>query len=113
MQVWELNDEEGRTFAIEVPSIAGRRRVVRLVEQVEGVRVLRAPRIFSWLREEVFCEFELDGEPYEISEPFGDNSRYLIGKPESGWHPSFHRVVAVFRDSSLWFGKARNARIAV
>ena len=64
MKVWEHKDQDGRTCAIEVPSIKSRNRVTQIVEQVAGVRVIRRPKLFSWFREDCFCEFELDGESY-------------------------------------------------
>ena len=41
--------------------------------------MVRRPRLLSWRREEVFCEFLLGGARFEIWEPYGDNSRYWIG----------------------------------
>jgi len=46
--------------------------------------MLRVPRLFSWLRESEFCEFEFEGVSFAAEEPFGDNSRYLIGRKPSG-----------------------------
>lgn len=104
MQVWEHKDDEGRTCAIEVPSLAGRRRVARVVSRIPGAVIVRRPALLSWFDEDSFCEFELDGQRFDIHEPFGDNSRYWIGKDEFGWHPSFYRVVTAFQHSGLWFG---------
>lgn len=107
MKVWEHKDEQGRTYLISVPSLAGRRRVAFVASQVPGVRIVRRPKaLLSWFREEVFCEFDLDGTRYLIDEPFGDNSRYDIGRDGPfEWHPSFHRVVETFRTYRLWFGR--------
>src|SRR5512134_2166464 len=113
MRVWEHQDHEGRTCAIEVPSLTGRRRVTRLASRVPGVTLIRSPKALSWVREESFCEFDLDGERYSIEEPYGDNSRYWIGRAQFGWHPSFCRIVAAFRESGLWFGRARLGVIAL
>lgn len=96
MKVWEHKDQNGRTCAIEVPSLTSRSRTTRIVGQVAGVRVTRRPKLFSWFREDCFCELELNGEPYHILEPFGDNSRYKIGRPQFSWHPDFHRIVTAF-----------------
>ena len=53
--------------------------MVRAVSQIPGVKILRRPRFFSWVREDSFCDFVLDGVGYEVEEPFGDNSRFWIG----------------------------------
>ncbi len=34
------------------------------------------PRRFSWMGEDEFCEFELEGQTFVVYEPFGDSSRY-------------------------------------
>jgi len=99
MRVWKHEDREGRVCAIEVPSAAGRGRVTRVVGDLAGVTILRRPRSFSWLREDPFCEFELEGETFEIHEPFGDNSRYWVGKPTFGWTSAFDRVVRAFEQA--------------
>jgi len=111
MKVWEFRDDKGRTCSISVPSLAGRRRVTYIVSQVPGVTIVRRPKPFlSWFREEVFCEFDLDGQSYQIDEPFGDNSRYDIARNDVfAWHPSFHRVIEAFRSYRLWFGRSTRA----
>jgi len=48
---------------------------LRLLAEFSGATVIRKPkRLFSWFREGAFCEFE----------PYGDNSRYWVGKKEEG-----------------------------
>jgi hypothetical protein len=71
--------------------------MTRALERVQGVTIVRRPRFLSWLREEVFCEFELGGARYEVWEPFGDNSRYWVGPADSVWRPETERLAASLR----------------
>ena len=80
MKTFDIQDAQGRLFAFEVSNwLLGRRGACRVVAGVAGVTMLRRPRVLSWWREEVFCEFSLGGEQFEIWEPYGDSSRYWIG----------------------------------
>jgi len=88
VRTFEQRDEQGRLRAFEIENVAlDRRGVAALVRQLPGVRVLRAPRLLSWWREETFCEFELGTIRFSASEPFGDNSCYWIAPKEPG---AFH-----------------------
>ena len=80
MRTYDIHTAAGELLAFEVDAAPlGRRGVLRVVAQLPGVRILRAPVLLSWLREEVFCEFELAGARFHAWEPLGDNSRYWIG----------------------------------
>jgi hypothetical protein len=97
MKIFDLVDAEGRVFAFEVPNgLLSRRGLARVVGTIAGVRVLQAPRLFSWSQEESFCEFEVDGQPFEAWEPFGDNSRYWIGPKPAQWCTQVELVRAAF-----------------
>ena len=57
--------------------------VCRIVQTIPGATLRKTPKssfAFSpWIEcEEEFCEFEVEKEVFVVSEPFGDNSRYLI-----------------------------------
>lgn len=89
MKVYPYFNESGNLISFEVPNWkVSRNRAARITASVEGVEVTKAPKkLFSWSREVVFCEFKIRQHSYEIEEPFGDNSRYLIssaGKPAFG-----------------------------
>jgi hypothetical protein len=80
MTIYDLTDPSGHAFAFEVSNLAlGRRGACWLAARIPGARLLRRPRALSWLREDVFCEFEVNGVRFQIAEPFGDNSRYWVG----------------------------------
>jgi hypothetical protein len=79
VRTYDLHDAEGRVYAFEVSSLLGRRGAVRVIRSIPAARVTRTPVALSWLREETFCEFELDDVRFVVWEPFGDSSRYWIG----------------------------------
>lgn len=86
MKVYDLKDKEGRVFAFEVGNtFLGREKLYRLVEGISGTQILKKPKFLSELREEVFCEFEINSQKFEVWEPFGDNSRYWIGPEPPHW----------------------------
>ena len=113
MHVYDLKDREGRVVAFEIDNfLLSRAGVSAVAGSIPGAVVTRAPRRFARHEDDVFCEFEIDGHAFEASEPFGDNSRYLIGPTSTVWCPQ----VAVVRDafarhtpiaSTLWrlFGR--------
>ena len=83
MHVFDIKPSNKGPIAFEIASSLGRRRAVRIVAGIFGVRVLRRPRLFTRVREEVFCEFVLNEHLFNIWEPFGRNGRYWIG-PSNG-----------------------------
>ena len=97
MDTYELLDEDGRMFAFEVNNAGlGRRGVCRVVETIPGAQITRRPRFLSWFREEVFCEFSVNGKTFVAWEPFGDNSRYWIGPEPTEWLPLTQSVRDAF-----------------
>lgn len=66
-------------------------------ERIPEVRILRRPKLFSYMREEEFCEFEVDSEAFVAWEPFGDNSRYWIGPKDGKWNVQVDKVRAAFQ----------------
>jgi hypothetical protein len=100
MKTYPLQNEKGELHAFEIENIwVGREGATAIVERIPGVIVKRRPKKFlSDFREDVFCEFELNGVTFEIEEPFGDNSRYWIGKAGGGWCPEVEIVERAFRE---------------
>lgn len=100
MKTYPIYNSENQMFAFEIQNYRiGRRAVCRVVKTIPGATLIREPKILSWFREEVFCEFTVDGEAYIVEEPYGDSSRYWIGPISSGWlaqtekvHDAFVRV---------------------
>ncbi len=86
MRIHDLRDEEGHVFTFEIDNLnVGRKDVCAVVRAIPGATIIRGPKLFSWLREEEFCEFEIEGQRFKIWEPFGDNSRYWIGPQPPQW----------------------------
>ena len=108
MRTYELLDDEGRLYAFEVNNTGlGRNRFCRVVENVPGARIVRRPKFLSWFREEVFCEFDVDGVTYIGWEPYGDNSRFWVGPEPTAWHPQTELVresFEAFRESRVLRG---------
>ena len=97
MKTYGLKDNQGRTFAFEVSNfLIGRRAVVGIVRTIPGARLIKEPRRWRLSSGEDFCEFELEGVKFVVSEPFGDNSRYWIGAKPPRWVAGVERVQEVF-----------------
>ena len=103
MRVFDLINSEGDIFAFEIQNfLLGRRAAARIIKQVPGTTVLRAPKSFLYFREEVFCEFDLAGCKFKVWEPFGDNSRYHIGPEDNKRHAEIDILRESFRRMSRW-----------
>lgn len=70
-----------------------------IVKTIPNAVILRKPKRFlSWFREEVFCEFSINNVVFQIDEPYGDNSRYWVGKKEAGgWCQELEQVKEAFQ----------------
>ena len=80
MQIFPIPNDGSPIAAFEVlNSRIGRRGACRIAESIPGVTVIKRPLLLSWLREETFCKFELNGLNFDISEPYGDSGYYWIG----------------------------------
>jgi|SRR5580704_4141079 hypothetical protein len=98
MRLSDLRDQEGRVFAFEVKNLFfGRSDVCQAASTIPGARILRTPKIFSWFREDVFCEFEVDGVTFVAWEPFGDNDHFWIGPEPTRWVPQIDAVREAFK----------------
>ncbi len=96
MRVYDLKDEEGRTFAFEVDNFwLGRMGVIRIVSAMPDTQIVGRPSL-SWFGPDVFCKFEVDGILFEALEPFGDSSRYWIGPEQARWAPQIETVRETF-----------------
>jgi hypothetical protein len=102
MRVYDLVDQQGRVFAFEVENTGlGRRGACAIVNEIPGSTMVRRPRAWSWLREEEFCEFEVNGRRFVIEEPYGDNSRYWIGPEPPAWCEEVDVVRRAFADAHV------------
>jgi len=100
MKTYPLLNNDGQMYASEVDNLTlGRRGAVRVVKTIPGVEVIRLPkRVLSWFREEEFLEFMVGGIRFGMMEPYGDNSRYWVGRsPSGGWCEQLEIVHSVFQ----------------
>ncbi len=78
MKTYAIYDAEKRLIAFEIGNLGiGRRAVCRIIDMIPGVALTRKLKLLSWFREQVFCEFLIDGAKYVAEEPWGDNSTLL------------------------------------
>jgi len=105
MKVYDLQDKEGRNFAFEVPnSFIGRSEVARIVGAIPGATLVRKPKMFSFVSEEEFCEWEINGVHFKAWEPFGDNSRFWIGPNPVRWTSEIQVVRHAFLQHRPFWG---------
>jgi hypothetical protein len=99
-------NDNGPLISFEVDNILlSRRGAARVVRSIPGATVRRWPQAFSYFRDgEFFCEFLLDGVTFDISEPWGDNSRYLICPQTPRPTEQIYRVRDRFRAALVIFG---------
>jgi hypothetical protein len=83
MRVYDINPSNKGLLAFEINAWLGRRRTTRVISKIPCVRMLRGPRWFAGAREEVFCEFELVDQRFNVWQPLGSGARYWIG-PSDG-----------------------------
>ncbi len=109
MRVYDINPADRGLVAFEINASLGRRRAIHVVSRIEGARILRGRRPFAWLRDEVFCEFVLNEQLFNVWEPFGDNNRYWIGTNSGARTSALLLVRQAFVDYELprfpWFRK--------
>lgn len=103
MRTFEQNDSQGQLTAFEIDnSLIGRRSVCRIVESIPNAKITRRPKhLLSWFREEVFCEFLIDGEKFVAWEPYGDNSRYWIGPDPARYLPQTQVLLETFETNTV------------
>ncbi|MBS0457649.1 MAG: hypothetical protein JSS44_10005 [Proteobacteria bacterium] len=98
MRVFDVSPSARGPLAIEISSALGRRRAARVVEAIPGAHIKRRPKLIARLDQEVFCEFELEGQQFNIWEPHGSSGRYWIGPSSGKKTPVLLRVRQAFID---------------
>jgi hypothetical protein len=97
MRVYDLKNEEGCVFAFEVKNLLlGRRGVLRVVERIPNARIVSFSR-----RTEDFCEFDVGGVRFVVSEPWNDSSRFWIGQKPIGAKAHLPPQLALVREAFL------------
>jgi hypothetical protein len=97
MKVIDAFDDRGKVTSFEVSNVFLRRRdVCRIFERIPDI-----VRVKKNLRQDEFCEYNLNGVHFVAEEPFGDNDVYWVGPIPKGWVPEVDIVRKSFLDFSL------------
>lgn len=100
MKTYPIKTDKGSIHVFEVGNAAlSRGGVVRIVQKIPNVVVVKKPKFLSWLREDVFCQFEISGQLFSVEEPFGDNSRYLVSAEPRGSSQQIEVVERAFKEA--------------
>ena len=99
MRTYPIQNEQHQLHAFEISNaFKSRSAVTRIIETIPNVIVTKKPKFFSWLRnDDIFCMFKLNNKEFTIEEPFGDNSRYLVGCNPPGYCPELAIVEEAFK----------------
>ena len=84
MKVHDNCSRPGRIWFIEISSRIGRRKLARILSAVPGVRITKMPGYFSWLRDEPFCRFELNGRRFFVEATWPAGDRFEISPEPQG-----------------------------
>ena len=108
MKTYELTDQEGRAYAFQVSNFwLDRRRVKRVIQSIPNARIVAAPTPDLASRDGDICFFEVEGQLFVVSEPYGDSDRYWIGTEPPGWSPKVEEVRAAFARTKNFLGFLR------
>ncbi len=98
MRVYDISPPGKGLIAFEVNAALGRRAATRIAARIAGVRILRRPRFLARMRDDVFCEFKLKGELFNIWQPVRGAGRYWIGSSNGARTPVLLQVRQAFVD---------------
>jgi hypothetical protein len=102
MKTRDMYNDAGTLTGFAISNVLlSRRRACRIAAHVHGASVRRWPRRFSWVSHDDFCAFSVDGVPFLIIEPFGDNDTYWVvaENPDPAAQPLIERVREFFAAS--------------
>jgi len=96
MRINRLQNDQGefRCFEIDNRTIS-RNGMAKIISQLSGVEVTHYPKFYN---DEVFCQFELNGHKFEMTEPYGDSSVYDVVAPED-LQPEMNYIAEHFEKS--------------
>ena len=108
MRIFDLRDADGRLYAFEVSNfLFGRRHACKVVARIAGSTLIKTSRLFR--DGDDFCEFEIGGEIYLVSEPFGENSRFWIGPKVPPARSNLGVIRAAFARHRWWRSSLQTA----
>jgi len=101
MKTYPLENDKHQLHALEIKiPLRGRLGVAKVVETIPNTVLIKKPKFLSGFRGvEVFCEFKINNKLFTIEEPFGDNTRYLIGSNPPGYCPELELVEKAFKNA--------------
>ena len=103
MRTNEVRHPSGELQAFEVSNLMGVSGAVRILERIDGVRIIDRIRIFRGLRhEEIRVRFEYQGERFTVEEPYGDNSMFWIGPETREPSPHLGPILEAFARARWW-----------
>ena len=104
MRTYPFN-KDGTTTAFEIEhGLISRRRIARLLATVPGVTDVKLGGHFG-SADDVRVYFKYLGSEYEVEEPFGDNTRYIVGpKDPAVTSHSIEAIESAFRSyrPAMW-----------
>jgi hypothetical protein len=78
MKISDLHNDAGLLTGFAISNtLVGRWRACRVARDIPGAQIRRWPRRWAW-DDEPFCEFDIDGAHFIITEPHGDSSQYWV-----------------------------------
>ncbi len=76
MKIYDGHNESGELVYFEVAnSFLSRKAAIKIIKEIPKVEVLKVEK-----RADIFCTFKVGDRTFEITEPWGDNSRFHIGE---------------------------------
>jgi len=106
MEIYDLTDASGQIVAFEINNAwMSRRGACEVVRAIPRASILKETASYQINREGLFCEFELDGQRFQIRWPRRDNwGRYWIGSVPPRACNQLAVVRAAFSHHKLLFG---------
>jgi hypothetical protein len=79
MKTQDIRNDAGQLTGFSVSNLLlSRHGVPKIVETIDGAKILRKQRRFALSAPNDFCAFEFGGKRFLAIEPFGDNSEFCI-----------------------------------
>lgn len=96
MKIKRYINDEGECKGFEVSNgLISRAGMARVLSKLEGVNITHFPKFYD---DEVFCEFEIDGFKFRLTEPWGDSDIYELYLHEAN-SDLVEKIVTHFEDA--------------
>ena len=108
MHTYPTHNKNGDLIGFEISNLLiSRRGVVKLLRTIPTVTITKLPK--RWvLDDDDFVHFKVKDHLFNVIEPFGDNSRYLIVAEDSTGQGEVERIRKVFdAHTALGFGNKK------